>query len=103
MEKKYSVVLHPKSEKEYLDSVEWYEQALIGLGKDFTEEVGVVIEQIKQNPFLFQKRKLNFREGVVKRFPYVIIYKIDEKQQIVNVLSVFHTSRHPKKKTKSKG
>ncbi len=100
MKNHFTIILHPKAEKEYLDSVEWYEQSLIGLGEEFINEVGVVIKQIENNPFLFQKKKLQFREAVVKRFPYLIIYRINQKNMEIDILSVFHCSQNPNKKTK---
>jgi hypothetical protein len=51
MESKFAIIFHPEAEKEYLDSVKWYEDALIGLGEEFVEEIERIFDQISINPF----------------------------------------------------
>jgi hypothetical protein len=62
MENKYSVIFHPKAEKEYLESVQWYENALIGLGQQFVNEIEKAIIQINNSPHIFPVKKLQLRE-----------------------------------------
>jgi len=100
MKRTYSIIFHPKAEKEFLESVNWYENALWGLGDNFITETTVILKHIQNNPVLFQKKKLQLREAPVKNFPFIIIYKINEKENIIMILSVFHTSRNPGKKPK---
>ena len=98
MNKRFSLVFHPLAEREYLDSVVWYEESLTGLGSRFVREIESALNTIEKNPFAFQIKKLNFREAVVKHFPFVIVYRINAKKKEVYVLSVFHTSRNPQEK-----
>ncbi|HXB40912.1 MAG TPA: type II toxin-antitoxin system RelE/ParE family toxin [Bacteroidia bacterium] len=98
MKRFYKVLLHPEAETEYLKSIEWYEDALPGLGNDFIHEVKVILEYIASKPYSFQIKKWNLREASLKKFPYVIVYKLDVLNNYILVLSVFHTSRNPKKK-----
>ncbi len=93
--REYSVLFHPLAIVEYLDSVRWYENKMIGLGNDFVFEIENVIDLIEKKPKLFQIKKAGIREAIVKHFPYLIIYKIVEKEKHVQILSVFHTSRNP--------
>lgn len=103
MESDFSILLHPEAEKEYLESVRWYENALIGLGKEFVDEIENMFDRIGKNSFLFPVKKLKLREAVVKKFPFVIVFSIDTGKQTINVLSVYHTSRNPAKKFRRKG
>jgi len=98
MKNKYVIIFHPKAEKEYLESVEWYEDALIGLGDEFVNEIETTINRIQNNPLLFPVKKLQIREAVVKKFPFVILFQLKEKENQLFILSVYHTSRNPKKK-----
>jgi mRNA-degrading endonuclease RelE of RelBE toxin-antitoxin system len=100
MANKYAVIFHPKAEKEYLESVEWYEDALIGLGDEFVDEIENTINRINSNPLLFPIKKFQMREAVVKKFPFVIVFQLKQKEKQIFILSVFHTSRNPKKKLK---
>src|ERR1035437_5604812 len=95
MENRYHIIYHPLAEKEYLESVSWYEDNLTGLGSDFIREVEKVLTHIETNPFLYAVKKQQLREALIKTFPYVIVYKIIPKQKQIIIVSVFHTSRHP--------
>ncbi len=55
-----------------------------------------VLDHIETNPFLYPIKKIQFREAPTKVFPYIIVYKINQKQKRVNVFSVFHTKRNSK-------
>jgi plasmid stabilization system protein ParE len=91
----FEIIFSPKAEKEFLDSIEWYEENLTNLGLELKNEVKRVLEIIEQNPYTFQIKKLDIREAHIKTFPYLIIYKIYHKKKEVFILSVFHTSRNP--------
>ncbi len=93
MESRYQIVYHPIAEKEFLDSISWYEENRTGLSVDFIFEIEKVLSHIEDNPLLYSIKKLKYREAPVKKFPYIIVYKINSKQNQVIVLSVFHTSR----------
>lgn len=96
----YRVIIHPKAEKELLESIAWYEKVSQGLGNDFLKETGKVICHLELHPFVYEKKKKYFREAVVRRFPFVIVYTILSKIKEVHIVSVFHTSQNPKKKYK---
>ncbi|RZA01492.1 MAG: type II toxin-antitoxin system RelE/ParE family toxin [Sphingobacteriaceae bacterium] len=70
-----------------------YESRRLGLGKDFELCLEAGLNQIKRDPYLFQKRYKNFRIHFIDRFPYGIHYLVDE--DIVRVFGIFHTSRNP--------
>jgi mRNA-degrading endonuclease RelE of RelBE toxin-antitoxin system len=97
---RYDTTYHPLAEKEYLESVSWYEDNLTGLGIDFIGEVEKVLTRIETNPLLYAVKKKQFREAPIKTFPYVIVYKINSKQKQIIIVSVFHTSRNPSLKYK---
>jgi len=88
------------AQKELFDSVQWYEYQTSGLGDEFTNTIMASLKVIQQTPELFNKTKVNYREYTVRRFPFVIVYK--HKNDIVEVLHFFHTSRNPKLKYRQK-
>ena len=94
----YHLILHPEAELELYESIIWYEQVLIGLGSEFLKNIERVLHHIYLHPLIYAKRKKNFREAVVKRFPFVIIYKVNKLEKEVHILSIFHTSQNPKMK-----
>jgi mRNA-degrading endonuclease RelE of RelBE toxin-antitoxin system len=94
----YHVLFHPKAEAEFLESVDWYNNSLTGLGEEFIFEIENIITRICKNPFLFPVKLENIRQAVVYKFPFVIVYQIRPEQHLVVILAVYHTSRNPKNK-----
>ncbi|MBS1503613.1 MAG: type II toxin-antitoxin system RelE/ParE family toxin [Bacteroidetes bacterium] len=89
----------PKAEKEILEAWEWYEEQQIGLGDRFKDEVRKKIQSILNNPFVYPQ-KGKYREAQVDIFPFLIVFKVNRRNDHILILSVFHTSRHPKRKHK---
>lgn len=83
-----------------LKSIQWYNEISVGLGSDFLNETIDVIEVLQKFPLMYAIRKKNFREAVLNRFPFVVVYTIIQKTKEVHILSVFQTSQKPTKKYK---
>ena len=56
------------------------------------------MQQILIGPELYSVKNTSCREAVANSFPYVIIYRINKRKQVINVIAIHHTSRKPKKK-----
>jgi plasmid stabilization system protein ParE len=97
----YKIVLSTLAKNEIQKSYDWYEEQTLGLGNYFIETVDGAIKSILLNPEAYPKRNRYHREMVVYRFPFLIVYQI-KKDNIINILHVFHTSRNPKLKYKGK-
>jgi toxin ParE1/3/4 len=91
---KRGFVLRRVAEKEFDDSITWYENEREGLGQEFRATIEQYFQRIADNPEWFPKIRGEVRRAVVlRRFPFVIHFLI-EAERIV-ILSVFHTSREP--------
>lgn len=95
---KYEVVFHPEALKEYLEACNWYEQKLAGLGKRFKFFVLNQIDLAVTIPEAYSIKKKNYRECNVQKFPYIIVYTIDEEESVITISAIYHTSRNPAKK-----
>jgi len=94
----YQIEFLRKSRLELLAAWKWYEDKQPGLGDKFKHQVDLRINEIERNPRRYPERKKNYREGIVKGFPYLIIYRVQGRQKKIAIVSIFHTSRSPKKK-----
>jgi len=96
----YAYILLPKAYQELLDAWEWYERIKEGLGDRFRSEIQVSIDYILKNPYYFELKSREYREASTKIFPYLIVYKIEEENNRILIVSVFHSSRNPSFKKK---
>ena len=91
----YKVVFSKKSLLETDEARRWYNKQQHGLGKKFVTDVRDVIKDIKANPFFASAKFETIRTAACKIFPYTVHYEIDEKDNFVRIVSVFHISRRP--------
>jgi len=68
------VVFRPQAEDEALEVRRWYEARREGLGNEFGAEVDEMVARIAGNPLAFQRVRGNTRRGVLKNFPYAILF-----------------------------
>ena len=66
------------------------------LSAEFVMALDEQLQKIKTNPELFAKVNEDMRKAPLRRFPYNIIYVIQEPE-VVLVLAVFHQSQDPKR------
>ena len=79
---------------EMTESADYYEAQVAGLGADFVMEVDLAIGRILQFPQAWGRISNKCRHCQLRRFPYSIIYAIQDTGEMV-VVSVFHHSRAP--------
>jgi len=80
---------------EIIDAYLHYESKQLGLGEIFLEQLDLYFDRIAENPKHFEVKN-NYREAYIRKFPYLIIFRIEEEKVIV--YSVFNTPQNPKNK-----
>lgn len=88
---KYKIIVRPEAEDDLKEAFSWYEDKRTGLGYDFLLHVDVGINFINRNPEIHPIEYKGTRKHLIKRFPYKIIYLIEEEKIIV--LAVIHGKR----------
>jgi ParE toxin of type II toxin-antitoxin system, parDE len=92
------IVFRDKALKELYQAFWWYEDRKEGLGELFFDEINSCLVVLKTNANSFQLKYKKFHQLPIKKFPYVILYKIYSSEIVI--YGVFHTSRNPKLKYK---
>jgi hypothetical protein len=77
------------------EAYHWYESKEIGLGDRFLNCVQDGFSLIRQHPEIFPVLTSNLRRALISKFPFEIIYKIEEKRVVV--YSVFNCAQDPQK------
>ena len=84
---------HPEAEIEFFDAIDYYEDCEKGLGYDFSIEVYSAIEMILNFPNAWTILEDEIRRCLIRRFPYGLLYAIDEDR--IFILAVMHLHRDP--------
>ncbi|MEW6616276.1 MAG: type II toxin-antitoxin system RelE/ParE family toxin [Thermodesulfobacteriota bacterium] len=84
---------HPEAEAEFDAAVDYYEDCEPGLGYDFAVEVHATLENILSFPKAWPILEDDIRRCQTRRFPFGIIYAINE--DVIFVLAVMHLHRDP--------
>nr|WP_315158152.1 type II toxin-antitoxin system RelE/ParE family toxin [uncultured Flavobacterium sp.] len=95
---KLKEVLSIQAENELEDALYFYDLISTKIGDNFLNQINNCIESILLNPETYKLEFDVYRQAVVKKFPFVIVYtKIDST---IFISAIFHTSRNPNKKFK---
>ena len=90
----YEIIFSPESEKEILTITSYYDEKKFGLGLEVFQEIESHLALIKEHPELFPKAFKNFRKITLTIFPYLIYYSFDKRNKIIEIVSVYDTSRN---------
>ena len=94
----FKLIIKDGAQLEIIEAFLYYEEKQEGLGESFLDHLDSYFKWIKDYPFHFSEKRKPYREAVIKRFPYLIIYEVFENEVIV--YSVFNTWQNPSKKNK---
>ncbi|MEE4354911.1 MAG: type II toxin-antitoxin system RelE/ParE family toxin [Desulfococcaceae bacterium] len=83
-----------KASQELDEAVEWYNQQSSGLGIKFLDEVDKGLRRISIYPYSCVEIEDNIRRCLVSRFPYGLIYGMDEG--MIVIIAVAHLHRRPR-------
>ena len=94
--KKYFVRIEPEALNDIQKITDWYNEQQAGLGGRFQKTVVQQINSLKKDPHIFVIRYKEIRCVLVKKFPYMTHFYINEENNIVEVIAVISTDRNPK-------
>jgi len=92
----WKVVVLPEFYSDLEEAGDWYEQKLQGLGSRFAGEVLDVWAGLAVNPLLGCKKhpRRNIRWRYPEKFPYKVVYSVEEETKTVVVIALIHAARH---------
>jgi len=86
---------HPDALDEYQEAAFWYEEQRYRLGVEFTQAVETAVAQVLQHPERYQPAGGDMRIFRMKRFPYYLFCRYNEREQHVRIVAVMHHRRRP--------
>ena len=95
----YAYWLHEKVQIDFNEGFSWYENKLDGLGYEFLAAIETKIAEIVKHPETFgSKGNSKYREALLNRFPYVIVYQIYKRKREIFISAIHHTKKSPRQK-----
>lgn len=91
----YELVLQSEAIIDIQKAFEWYEHRTSGLGYEFIGEMEDGFERLSKNPQHYSAINRKYRKLRIKRFPYLIVFEIEESKVIIN--AVRHVSQEPRR------
>lgn len=88
-----ALIVSSRAERHVLAAKNWYDEHRLGLGSDFLDSVERQFEVIEAFPTRFAVQFGNVRIAMVDGFPYLILFRANQKN--VRVIAVFHNRRNP--------
>lgn len=94
--KKYKVKIEPEALIDIQEITDWYNESQAGLGKRFQNIAIKQINSLNKDPQIYSIRYKEIRCVIIKQFPYMAHFYINDENNTVEVLAVISTSRNPK-------
>lgn len=88
------IEFHPSLSGELLEVRDYYESKSVGLGIEFVNEFERQVLKIASMPERWMIVQGNLRRSLMKRFPYVIFFRISQ-QDVIRITVVKHERKHP--------
>jgi plasmid stabilization system protein ParE len=89
----WRVVIDPQAEAEARASFRWYLARSATAAAGFQVALKEAIDSLAEAPYRWPEVEDGIRRRLLSRFPYSILYEVDE--QTVIIVAVMHHSRHP--------
>jgi plasmid stabilization system protein ParE len=87
------VQIHPEALEEAGAAADWYAARSTRAAERFLNELGQAIERISENPERFPAFAFGTRRMVLRKFPYVIVFR--ETEMTIEIVAVAHGWRRP--------
>lgn len=89
--------------KEYEDIIEYYSTINVDLARKIIEIINDRLSTIQKHPKMYpQKNRKGYREVCLIDFPFNLVYKVNDAEKQVLVITIFHERRNPRLKFKVK-
>ena len=76
-------------------AVRYYSAEDRNLGARFVDEVYRTISLLLNHPYLDHRLLDDYRRVLLKGFPYSVVYRIDLRQQLIDVMAISSQRRDP--------
>lgn len=95
---KCTIVISTLAYYDLEDAVVYYESKVKGLGKRMEADFWKSVDSIQKSPLGYRIRYVFYRQRMLEKFPYAVIYEVLDKEIII--YRVAHLKLQPEKRFK---
>lgn len=88
----YNVIFSKEANADFFETYDYYYEIHPSIALKFNTELNHNLDILEVNPF-FEKRYYGYRFLPLFKFPYIIIFEIDEEHKEVEIKALFHTAQ----------
>jgi plasmid stabilization system protein ParE len=89
----YRHIYEPTALAEYKEAISWYLERSEIAADNFVKVIKEKIVTICDNPLRYRNAYKKLREVSLKKYPYSIVYFVDEVKQLIIISGVYHHKR----------
>ena len=89
------LIVREAAHEDIREAFGWYETQSPGLGAEFLRFLDECFSLVRRQPEMFPEVHRRSRMAMVRRFPYLVIYRVTP--DFISVIAVMHGSRHPRR------
>jgi len=93
----FKLQIDKRALKDIDTAIEFYFEKSPNTAKKPFNQIQKAYLQLESNPF-FQIRYKDYRCLLIKNFPFMFHFTVDERSNTVRIYAMIHTSQNPKKK-----
>ncbi len=93
--KHWKIIIEDLAQLDLHEAYKWYEKEKTGLGEELFDFFEECILRIEKNPFHASTYDNTCRSATLKRFPYEIIYLVNDRTSEINIIAISHQHRKP--------
>lgn len=90
---KYKTIITKDADRDFIEDFIWYAKKNSDLAERFRENVKKEIEFLSNTPFACALLSKKVRQAIVHKFPYRIIFVIENRKVII--IAILHEKRSP--------
>src|ERR1700749_399165 len=94
----YKYIFDPIAADEYEEAFKWYEKKSAVAADGLIIAVQDAIFAVCANPDRYRNTYKSLGEITLKKYPYNLIYYIDQNKKVIIITSSYHHKRNPKGK-----
>jgi plasmid stabilization system protein ParE len=92
----HSLIFSEGAQQDIIESILWYNEQKENLGFEFYDHLTQKLSLLSSTLLHYSTRYKNVRAANLDKYPFLIYFTIDDRNSLILILGILHTSRDSK-------